>query len=343
MELFGIHWAPLNVPLQRRLQTLAAGCWFVIMAFGGFMMWILTAYLIFFTSYWWLTLIYILWIKTLDKDTCEEGGRKSEWVRSWTWWRYFRDYFPVKLERVSFMDLDPKRNYLFCCFPHGMLCTGPFVAFGTNYGGFKEFFPNHKRMIMTLGQHFDAPFFREMVFGLGGCKASAKSIEHVLDEPHGGNIGILMVGGATEAFYCRPGQYKIILNKRKGFIKCALKSGSPLVPVFSFGETDVFDQVDNPEGSWVRSLQEWLKNYIGIAPAIPVGRGFFQYNFGLVPRRRPVTTVVGRPMEIPKIQNPTPEQVDEIHAKFKQCLIDLFEEQKRTYLKDAENVKLEIL
>lgn len=48
-------------------------------------------------------------------------------------------------------------------------------------------------------------------------------------------------------------------------------------------------------------------------------------------------------MEIPKIQNPTPEQVDEIHAKFKQCLIDLFEEQKHTYLKDAENVKLEIL
>lgn len=100
-----------------------------------------------------------------------------------------------------------------------------------------------------------------------------------------------MVGGAQEAFYCIPGQYKLVIKNRKGFCKLALQNGAPLVPVFSFGETDVFSQVKNPEGSTVRNIQEWLKKRINMAPAIPLGRGFFQYNYGIVPHRKPVTTV----------------------------------------------------
>lgn len=121
--------------------------------------------------------------------------------------------------------------------------------------------------------------------------ASEKSLNYVLSKSEGGNVAVLMVGGAAEAFNCRPGSYKLVLRKRKGFARVALKNGTPLVPVFSFGETDVFSQVENPEGSRVRRMQEWLKKYIGLAPAIPVGRGFFQYNYGIVPRRKPVTTV----------------------------------------------------
>jgi hypothetical protein len=63
------------------------------------------------------------------------------------------------------------------------------------------------------------------------------------------------------------------------------------VPVFSFGETDLYDQVHNPEGSWLRWAQELCRRITGIAPVVPLGRGLFQYSFGIVPRRRPVTTV----------------------------------------------------
>ena len=71
----------------------------------------------------------------------------------------------------------------------------------------------------------------------------------------------------------------------------ALKNGAPLVPVISFGETDLYSQISNPEGSFTRSVQEILKKWIGFAPVIPLGRGFFQYNYGIVPMRRPVTTL----------------------------------------------------
>lgn len=128
MEVFGVKFAPINIPVRRRLQTVAAAAWFITMAFGGFICFALSIYLTLFSSVWSGVLLYMAWTYFVDIDTCEKGGRRSEWVRSWTWWKYFIDYFPVKLERVPWVELDPKRNYLFCAFPHGMLSTGPFCG-----------------------------------------------------------------------------------------------------------------------------------------------------------------------------------------------------------------------
>lgn len=85
------------------------------------------------------------------------------------------------------------------------------------------------------------------------------------------------------------------VRKKTFFLKhCMTQNFSfraSLVPVFSFGETDLYDQVDNPEGSLLRKFQERFRKIIGIAPVIFMGRGMFQYSFGLVPQRRKVTTV----------------------------------------------------
>lgn len=69
------------------------------------------------------------------------------------------------------------------------------------------------------------------------------------------NAVIVLVGGAKEAFYSRPGNYQIILKSRKGFIKIALKTGASLVPVFSFGEVDVYEQPNRDPDSWFTRFQ----------------------------------------------------------------------------------------
>ena len=66
---------------------------------------------------------------------------------------------------------------------------------------------------------------------------------------------------------------------------------NPVVPVCSFGETDIYDQLTWPDGSYMKRLQDFIRKKIGMAPVVPVGRGFFQYTFGLIPRRRPITVV----------------------------------------------------
>nr|CAD7450344.1 unnamed protein product [Timema bartmani] len=117
---------------------------------------------------------------------------------------------------------------------------------------------------------------------------------------------------------------------------------TPLVPVVSFGETDLYDQVSNPEGSWLRWVQDHFRKVFGIAPIIPLGRGFFQYSFGFIPRRCPVFTVVGRPMEVEKIPDPSRQQVDEVHQRFTDHLLAFFEAEKHKYVKESDKTVLEI-
>lgn len=64
-----------------------------------------------------------------------------------------------------------------------------------------------------------------------------------------------------------------------------------LVPVFSFGENDLYNQAENPEGSMLRKMQEKVKSIFGISPPMFYGRGVLNYNFGLIPHRIPINTV----------------------------------------------------
>lgn len=291
MEILGVHFAPLNIPIRRRLQTAAAGSVLLIISFGGIIGTILSLFIAFYIKLWFPCLLYLLWMRTLDKNTPEQGGRRIEWVRNWIWWKYLREFFPIQLKKDVDFQLNAKKNYLFCSFPHGLLATGALTTFATEAMDISKIFPHHKSHLLTLEQNFKWPFNRDFLLALGLCSASAKSINYLMGAPDGGNLAVLVVGGAAESFYCRPGQYQLVLKHRKGFAKLALRNGSPLVPVFSFGETDIYDQVDNPEGSLLRRFQEYFKKKTGVVPIVPIGRGYLQYSFGIVPNRKPINII----------------------------------------------------
>lgn len=64
-----------------------------------------------------------------------------------------------------------------------------------------------------------------------------------------------------------------------------------LVPVFSFGENELFDQVGNPRGTCLRWIQDKLQSIMGISLPLFHARGIFQYSFGVIPYRKPINTV----------------------------------------------------
>lgn len=151
---------------------------------------------------------------------------------------------------------------------------------------------------------------------------------------------VLIVGGAQEALYARPNNYRIVLNKRMGFIKIAIQTGASIVPCISFGEVDIFDQPPNEPGSKIRAYQDFVKRWTGVAPALFYGRGFLEKSSGLIPYRRQITTVIGAPIDVIQNLKPSREEVAQMHANYVEALTKLFEDHKHTYIKDAENVKL---
>ncbi len=151
-----------------------------------------------------------------------------------------------------------------------------------------------------------------------------------------------MIGGARESIESYPDKYRLILNKRKGFIRLALETGSSLVPVISFGENNAYLTVPNPPGSRLRRFQEKVLKTFLIGTPIMMGRGIFNYTIGILPFRAPIVTVVGKPIDVEKTIKPTKERVEALHAIYKEELIKLFNENKDKYLKN-KNVEIEII
>ncbi|XP_030072773.1 2-acylglycerol O-acyltransferase 1 [Microcaecilia unicolor] len=322
-----IEFAPLNIPLARRIQTAAVLQWvfsFLLLAqccVGVFILLILR-------SYWLVIALYVLWLY-FDWDTPQTGGRRWQWVRNWTVWKFFKDYFPIHLVKTT--SLDPKHNYLFGFHPHGVLVAGAFGNFCTNYTGFSELFPGLTSYLHILPFWFRCPFFREYIMCVGIVSASRRSVSHVLSHKEGGNISIIVIGGAEESLDAHPGSLTLSILKRKGFIKVALKHGAHLVPVFSFGENELFQQVANPKGSVLRTVQERLQKIMGFALPLFHARGIFQYSFGLIPYRKPIHTVVGKPIVVVQNLNPTVEEIEQLHHTYLEELRKLFEEHKEKY------------
>ena len=109
----------------------------------------MVALLLLFLSPWWpLAVIYSVVVYSFDLGISSRGGRRSTVMRNSSMWQYFRDYFPIKLLKTS--NLDPTKNYIFGCHPHGIMPAGAFGNFGTEATGFKKLFPGIKAHLLTM-------------------------------------------------------------------------------------------------------------------------------------------------------------------------------------------------
>ncbi|XP_071951810.1 2-acylglycerol O-acyltransferase 2-B-like [Antedon mediterranea] len=333
----GKTFAPLNIPLHRRIETFVVAIYCVLFLFGGFGFLFLSFYL-WWTSYWWLSALYYSWMY-YDWNSSMEGGRRWEFVMKWPMWHYMANFYPMKLHKTAELDID--NNYLMGFHPHGVMSHGAWVHFGTEGTNFSGLFPGIRRTLLTLRGHFYFPVIRELLLMHAICDVSRTSLDFILGKSGKGNAAVIVIGGAIESLNARPNLHKLYLEKRRGFVKKAIVHGAHLVPMYSFGETDVYDQVENPEGSFLRKFQRFLTNMFGFAPPVFHGRGIFNYMFGIIPYRRPINTVVGKPIPVKQNPCPTEKEISKLHEEYKTQLEKLFNEYKSKF-GVSKDQKLEI-
>lgn len=124
--------------------------------------------------------------------------------------------------------------------------------------------------------------------------------------------------------------------------------------MISFGENDVYLQKDRDDKDFVKQMQKRLTKVAGFSPPLFHGRGIFQYSFGLLPFRKPITTIgktrkqlrwqvhvklrdnqtclsqcaVGAPIAVDKVEKPSQELIDDLHEKYVQSISKLYEDYK---------------
>ncbi|KAF9195323.1 diacylglycerol O-acyltransferase 1 [Haplosporangium sp. Z 767] len=317
-------FAPIFLPIQRRMQTAAVLSW--ISALG--VTTTIFFYLCTIKYLWPLIIIYLLWILMFDRAP-ERGGRRSKWCRNWIGWPYFAQYFPMTLIKEG--DLDPSKNYIFGYHPHGIISLGAFCTFGTEGLNFSKRFPGIQTSLLTLQSNFQIPLYRDYIMALGCASVSKESCEYVLRSGPGKSITIV-VGGAQESLAAKPGTLDLTLKKRLGFIKLALVNGASLVPTLAFGENDLYELYGAEHSSRTYKVQQLMKNMLGFTMPMFNGRGIFNYEFGLLPRRKPVFIVIGKPIHVEKVEgSPTTEQLQDLQKQYIDELLAIWERYKDKY------------
>lgn len=174
---------------------------------------------------------------------------------------------------------------------------------------------------LTLTTQFTLPFYRDYLLGLGLTSALAANIKSLIN--NGDNSVCIVVGGAqesllnnivTEKYQVGHGyreergpvdhlkkEIQLVLNKRKGFVKLAIEMGNvSLVPIFGFGEVDLYKLTIPEPGSWGYLFQQWMKKTFLFTLPFFSARGVFIYDFGFIPYRNPINMCFGKPIHISK-------------------------------------------
>ena len=166
---------------------------------------------------------------------------------------------------------------------------------------------------------FRIPLLRSALLGFGCCTPATKKCMHGLFK-RGIDFGILPGGMEEVALYTK-GKERVYLQKRAGFIKYGLQHGYLAQPAYTFGECDLYTSL--VAGSSVRLFM--LRNFGFVIPIFWGPRWWAPH----LPRSDiPLHTVVGSPLQLPKIPDPTPEDVSKWHAAYIAAIKEIFDTYK---------------
>jgi hypothetical protein len=253
------------------------------------------------------------------------GSRAWKHLRELDWlYQCFQDYFGLQIlltdtAKAQAQMLGKHESVIMGFHPHGIFPTTHIYL--NSAPAFKALYPHlyaqiHPAIASII--HL-VPAMRD-VAQLAGCvDVSGRTLSHLFQKKESVQI---VVGGQTEMFESRSWWrcIRLVRRKRRGLFALAIQHGVSMVPMFTFGETLIMDNLDLP------STQVPIKAMMGFPlPYWPFGR--FALPF---PRRRPVTVCIAEAVAPPcgQVDKPTEEQITEFQTLYFDKLEALFDEFK---------------
>jgi len=209
----------------------------------------------------------------MERTECY-GGRPSKYIRK-IWLAVGRQWRKKSSPKVICEKELAPGQYMFACHPHGSLPLGVIMSFagGTEWDNAVKSVDHNDTRVLVASFCFLVPGMREVYLGGNFVDAGRQSVTHCIED---GKSIILFPGGASESFYPNKKDEPIVIRNREGFIRVAKKHNVTLVPVFTFGESDLFEPPFKlkPDGGcdptcWGWWIQKNIQRLIGIA--LPTG------------------------------------------------------------------------
>lgn len=224
----------------------------------------------------------------------------------------------------------PRQSILLCQHPHGLFTYG-FIQNGSAARidarrpeiyvptAFRHMKPNAVALVEPL--LFKIPLIRHFITTFGCARPATKhEMLHLMSQKK--PLGLLP-GGSEEIILSHHGHERVYIKHRKGFIKYALQHGYTICIGYTFGEADSYRTLD-----WAVKFRLWyLRRF-----RVPLFACWGIWWCPLLPRGQvALETVVGNPFQLPKLADPSKEDIDKWHGRYVEMLVDLFERNKAKF------------
>ena len=203
----------------------------------------------------------------------------------------------------------PPPSCLFIWQPHGLISVSS-VMFNTGLCKHPNYRGNHA---VTLPFYHYLPVVGDVVRYLGSIPSDSVSITKTLQK---GESVSVMLGGVREMLTAEGKHMKLYIRKRTGIFRIALETSTPLVPVLTYGENEVFSRSNE---WWATELNKLLHSYTGMAIGIPTWKtlqNWFELSYRPL---KPIVTHVGSPIsatgDISTLRNTYIKAVEELFKK----------------------------
>mmetsp|Transcript_26538 Transcript_26538/g.44427 ORF Transcript_26538/g.44427 Transcript_26538/m.44427 type:complete len:339 (-) Transcript_26538:234-1250(-) len=306
-----LHAYPKGASLFQRVSG-AIGASFFSLTYVIAPIWVITAIVAPFVLpfNWYSMLLYVPVVVSALIPPIPSGYMLKSWP-----FKYMPAYFDFteisETSDAEIKELLATKRVIFTAQPHGVFTFGGACA-GVEWG--KRFWDPADCPTTVANVVMKFPLVKHAVGIFGTCDASPRTLKKTLAK----RSVVLYPGGISELFLCDEKEERLFVKKRKGFIKVALQSGVDVIPVYLFGNTQVLKVAKSPV---LRAMSR----------AMGVTITWFWGVWGtVVPFEKKIVSAMGRPLGLPHILEPTPEDVEKYHALYVSEVQRIFDAYKGT-------------
>lgn len=255
--------------------------------------------------------------------------------RHWRLWEAFVRYVSMEVRQDSCsyeknkIDIQNDKAIL-SVIPHGIF------PFSLGLAALSDSITKHAfcrfRPVVATATKF-VPFLRMFLAWLDSVDAPKSSVHAALTSVNNNSSIGLSPGGIAEMFlaypkpFTHPNEEYALLSSRKGFIRLALQHNLPIIPIYCFGSSQMFKQL-NMFPNFFEKLSKWLR----------ISFILFYGRWGLpIPFRTKLLYVIGKPIFPNNNDNCLIENVDDdckvndMHQRFCQEIQHIFDRHKESY------------
>jgi len=203
---------------------------------------------------------------------------------------------------------------LFVWQPHGLISISS-LFYNSGLLTSNGYHRNHSVLISFW--HY-IPILGDFARHLHSVPSDASSIRKALNSRESVSV---MIGGVRDMLDSRP--YVITIPKRNGIYRIALETGTPLVPVLTYGENERFPRGDH----WIfDAINKWLYSNFRVGIPFPSWTALQNWSELSYKSIKPIHSYTGAPIEVSKVENPTDADIDALRKRYVSGVEVLFKE-----------------